>query len=333
MADVEDIEKFCDFLKNSNQGLKDLTQKFYDLQVNSNTTTTTNGGNNESATYGDSFLPLNLSMEYDFASKQLNASYQKQILESCLKMNEFATAHSQRNLVRYNLVKHVYPFLLLFGIIGNLVSCLAMVKKYKGEMKSQRKTVHTFSFCLAILCFADLTILVLGGLSEYVEQVLEFSVRSSSVFACKFLYFTCYLFSSFVSYLYAFIALDRWQAATKPIEYKQKQTSRHHKQVLVISVYCFVICSPFFYFPTLIKLPDDTTSSNNTTFEKKCRLAVDLFKPLTLLDAIFYSFLPFIITFIFSTLTLIALIRERRSLYESTSGRTKYVEYIDIYML
>ena len=304
-TDIEDIEDIVAFCRSIMMPFTDPMGEMSSAAANTAHIKSTDSH----AYYMIDWPPGNKEYDnYDNTEPQLNTSYQKQILVSCIKMHEFDSIHAQRSLFRLALAKYVYPFLLLFGIVGNLASFLAMLNKCKSEKSSPRKHLHTFSLCLAILCFADLVILIVGGLSEYLEQVFDVSMRASSVFACKFLYFTCYMFSSFVSYLYAFIAMDRWQAVAKPIEYKQKRTRRHHQHILAIFVYCFVLCTPFFYFPAL----NNASSMTSATFEPKCRLPVHLFRTLTLLDAIVYSFLPFVVTFGFSTLTLIQLVRERR---------------------
>jgi uncharacterized membrane protein len=125
-------------------------------------------------------------------------------------------------------------------------------------------TYYTFSFCLAILCLADFFMLVIGCLSVYLEQwnILETSsssssssssFRSQSLFACKAFRFACYLLSSFISYLHAYIAIDRWYAMARPIEHKQrwqKSMRQSQKHLMTLFAFCFLICLPFLYFPT-----------------------------------------------------------------------------------
>ena len=307
----DEIEKFCTFLQRTNQAIKQSASKFYALA-------------------SPNLWPedaSNLTAEFDSEFKLFNATPDKNLFEACLKLNELTTEQTQRNQAKYVMTTYAYPFILIFGILGNIVSCLAMVKKYKSEKKSQRKNVHTFAFCLAILCFADLNILLLGCLTEYIEQVFDYSVRQSSVFACKFLYFTCYLFSSFVSYLYAFIAKDRWQAATKPIKHMQTRTGHNQKQIAAIFAFCFVICFPFCYYPTLFEV-DSLEHERPAT---KCQLPEHLFHNLTLLDAVLYSFLPFVCTLVFSSLTLIALIKERRFLNRNSKcQRALYSSHVTL---
>ena len=233
----------------------------------------------------------------------------------CLKVVQNRNGTHSEICSHHYATKFTYTLLLLAGILVDLAALLAMVKKYRSDKRSQRKHVNKFAFCLAILCFADLAILALCGLSEAIQLLFDFSVRSSSVFACKFLCFACYVFSSFVAHLYVFIAMDRWEAATRPLKYKQRRMERSLKQIFALFLYCFCICLPFVYFPTLSEMP--ATMSGRETHEMKCKLPAHLLKRLTLLDAVFYSFLPFVFTLVFSSLTLIALVKERRTLTEN----------------
>ena len=67
--------------------------------------------------------------------------------------------------------------------------------------------------------------------------------------------------------------------------------------MLIVFIFCLVICLPMFYFPCL------------SPQLKKCQFPEDLTGKLTLLDAIIYSYLPFIFTFIFSSMTLVILFK------------------------
>ena len=296
MSYQNNIEAFCLFIHKMN--VHELTPDAYEV----------------------SFLVANnltyLTNDDEYVLAKLNKSYD--LFDCDNVQNHDGTA---QNFVRHSLVKNVYPFLILFGVIANMASFLAMLRKRKLEQRSQRKHVHIFPFCLAILCLADITILIVCGLNEYMEQVFNYSMRSLSTIACKSLYFVCYLTNSFMAYLFAYIARDRWQAASKPIEYKQKQTTnRQRKQILALFAYCVVICGPFFYFATLYTVG----TYRGQSLEKKCILAIHAIKKLTFLDALVLSFVPFIITLVFSANTLIALLKEHRALLFSQSHQNHF---------
>ena len=219
---------------------------------------------------------------------------------------------------RHQLVKYVYPILLAFGVLGNFLSFLAMLTKYKKEVRLSRNLnikPSTFSVCLALLCFADFVILIVGCLSEYLDVMMAVSVRSASILSCKLVSFSCYLFSSYAAYLYSFIAVDRWRAVTSPLAHHRTQHKRVNLWLAGIFLYCALICSPFFYFPTLY---DE---------KRRCKFPAHLNARLKLLDAVFYSCAPYLLAMLFSCLTLVALVRNRHALKQS------YVSHFNIHYL
>ena len=96
-----------------------------------------------------------------------------------------------------------------------------------------------------------------------------------------------------------------------PFDYHQKQIKRNQKLILVVFIFCLVICLPMFYFPCL------------SPHLKKCQFPEDITGKLTLLDSIIYSYLPFIFTFIFSSMTLVILFKSGQ-LLKSVSARVPH---------
>ncbi len=286
MKDPDEIVKFCQFLDTMIMRLKqNVSMPSYTTVLESINSTTTSSNN------------LNLNIQdyeiiaaecYNF--KHANIDMKTMMMSSSpipmTNVSAMAVKKSSYNVtmsneIRLGLIKYFYPIILLVGLLGNLVSFVAMLRKNSIECKYivtytdtssstnssrnknhySKQPPHTFSFCLAMLCMADFFILVFGCLHEYAETTLGISVRSTFVITCKTVYFACYLFSSYVSYLHAYIATDRWFAIAKPLEYKNLQVMRNNKlELLFMFAFCLVICLPFFFFPTLI----DTTSNSTT---------------------------------------------------------------------
>jgi hypothetical protein len=141
---------------------------------------------------------------------------------------------SESDFIKYNLLKFIYPILLLFGIIGNLISFLVMVRiYYRG------KNFKQFALSLAALSIADLGILVFACLMEYLEEFLQFHIKSSHLIVCKMFFFVCYLFSSFSAFLHAFIAAERWMVVAVPLKSKSTCTFRFNQLMIIL---IFFIC-------------------------------------------------------------------------------------------
>ncbi len=107
------------------------------------------------------------------------------------------------DFMKLNLIKFIYPILFLFGIFGNSISLIVMIKKYKSK---NAKSNNDFFICLGALCFSDLVIIIFGCFREFLDEIFNASIRSHSKLSCRILMFVCYLFSSYTSYLIAFIA-------------------------------------------------------------------------------------------------------------------------------
>ena len=231
-----------------------------------------------------------------------------QLLIYCQNLKHRIYANTS-NLLKNTLIKYIYPILFLLGIVGNIL-CLSVII---NSIKKKSKFNKNFSLCLATLCFTDMTIIIFCCLREYIEAILEISVRSTSIHSCRFFFFVCYLFSSYSSYLYAFIAWERWHAISYPIEHKQNRANRNKKTIFKILVYCFLISLPFLYFPTLNEtIKEDKNDILKVKLEKSCEITNTGNILLTLLDFIFFCFIPFLISILFSILTLLQLIRRNR---------------------
>ncbi len=301
MPSVKNIEKFCNLIKNSN-----ITRSNYELFAEDYYLV----NNDVPEPFKQNFTLKPGGEEHNFTNFA-NLTYVEML---CNKFDNKISQFDNKisfNLVRYNLIKYVYPFLIIFGFFGNSISIYVMAKKYKSAKKTKNKH-HNFSFCLAMLCGADLAILIFGCLREYLEEILHLAIRTQSIYSCKFFFFACYLFSAFSVYLYTFIAFERWYAVTNPILYKQKTGKKNQKRIILIFVFCSLISWPFLLGSTLQEsIVPKKSQSDVIDFEVKCELSQAFYLKLTFLDFIFYNCVPFLFAFLFSGLTLIKLIKFR----------------------
>ncbi len=118
--------------------------------------------------------------------------------ETCMDLIDL----NYSNAFRLKLITYTYPFLILFGLLGNVLPLIMVLKTYNTKRKENRM----FSFCLFIICAADLCVLIFGCLREFLEEVFSIKIRTNSIYSCKLMLFSVYLFSSFSSYIFAFIA-------------------------------------------------------------------------------------------------------------------------------
>lgn len=178
----------------------------------------------------DFVLIFNQNMTSFLGSDDNISSY----VESICSAMPLKLVKTKSDLIKYNLIKFVYPVLLLFGIVGNLISLLVMVRiYYRG------KNFKQFALSLAALSIADLGILVFACLMEYLEDFLQVDIKSSHLIVCKLFFFVCYLFSSFSAFLHAFIAAERWMVVAVPLKSKSTCTFRFNQLMILL---IFIIC-------------------------------------------------------------------------------------------
>ena len=243
-----------------------------------------------------------------------------------MKLMYFCKNLSPINQMRHNFIKYLWPILIVFGLFGNLISIIVMLKKYTSKTKYNKQ----FSFCLANLCFADLAIIFFGCIREYIDEVYNVSIRSKSIHSCRFFFFVCYLFSAYSSYLYSFLGYSQWQSITniKKFEKNQmQQTKRNKITISIIFLSCVLICLPFLYYPLINEsIKADFSQPLDVKIDEKCEIDQNGDILLTLLDSIIFCFVPFLLCILFSILTASQIIKRsqfRKKFFNNSYARSR----------
>ena len=260
-------------------------------------------------------ISINTFIERD-TNRTFNGSYMTEYYDStvsyqivnnmkflCKKQSNIQV--DQSRLIKHYIIMYVYPIILVFGILGNILSFIVMLRVYR-----RKKSSYRFALNLAALSLADLIVLIFGCFREYSDDILEIRLRSINIYFCKFIYFNCYLFSCFSSYIHAFISIERWHAVSNPINSKINPV-KNKRYLFYTFLICVLISSPFTYFA---KIKDFISYNKNDAFEIKivteCVISERyyLFEiVMTSIDFTFYYFFPFVISFIFSIISLLRL--------------------------
>jgi hypothetical protein len=213
--------------------------------------------------------------------------------------------------VKMNTMKIAYPLILVFGLVGNILSFIIMIQVYKRKRRAENR----FAINLIALSIADLAVLTFGCFREYSDEVLEWRLRSTNLFFCKFFYFNCYLFSCFSSYLHAFISIERWYAVSNPIK-SRISTVRNKRYILIIFSMCFLISLPYVY---IAQLKQEVTVNQANLIDVQvanvCEIVQESFFVDLLIainDYVICCIIPFILAFAFSSLTLLQLFKNKR---------------------
>ena len=249
-----------------------------------------------------------------FVINTISIHLEKYLTIMCKYHNEQSLKQSENknNQVNIFILKYIYPAILVFGLLGNLISLIIMIKIYKNK----KKTRFRFSLNLAALSLADLAVLIFGCFREYSDDILEWRMRSMNMFMCKFIYFNCYLFSCFSAYLHVFISIERWYAISRPIKSKTNPL-KNKKIIFIIFSMCVLLSSPYIYFAKLKdssasnkKYPSSMKSGDLCEINQSSVLSILI---LALNDYIICCIIPFICALTFSSLTLINLCRNNNN--------------------
>lgn len=135
--------------------------------------------------------------------------------------------------------------------------------------------------------------------------------------------FACYLFSCYSAYIHAFIAIERWNAISRPLTALTSFTFKTNRLILIaLFLACVAINLPLLWFPSIDPiLSIDESSSLGLRIDSECKVAQDLI--LYLIDSIFSCLLPFSLTTLFSMLTLFKLIRIQSSAKQPESNQSE----------
>ena len=145
------LEKICFLLSNINTteninnalNIYDLAQRFYNKDIEH----------------------LNKSIETDSLIELNNVSL-KNVSAMCEYYEENISNTNfdafQRNNIKYQLIRFVYPFLIFFGVLSNLLAIFLLVKIKSIKSKANRN----FSSYLIMLAFSDVVLLLFGSLRE-----------------------------------------------------------------------------------------------------------------------------------------------------------------------
>ena len=227
--------------------------------------------------------------------------------------------------VKINTIKIAYPIILVFGLLGNILSFIIMLKIYKRKKRGENR----FLINLTALTLADLAVLTFGCFREYSDDVLEWRLRSMNLFFCKLFYFNCYLFSCFSSYLHVFISIERWYAISNPIKSKMS-TVKNKRYILMIFLFCVIISLPYAFIAQIKQLVTvKETNLIDVRIANLCEIVQESYFADLLIainDYIICCMIPFVLAFTFSSLTLFQLLKNKRMKLDIKPNNTNNLE-------
>lgn len=182
-----------------------------------------------------------------------------------------------------------YPALIVIGSLGNALSFVVMT----------RKTMVTVSTCfyMAVLAVADTIVLYFSCLRRWITYLQNYDTSNVSPAGCKTLTFITYWCFQFSSWILVVMTIDRFLAIHYPLKALSFRVLRHPKWiVLVIALVCSAFDLQYFFITDLNDEGDCLPLEEHRYFHEKIW---------PWLDATIYSFLPFVLLFVFNIIIIV----------------------------
>lgn len=197
--------------------------------------------------------------------------------------------------------------LFLVGMVGNLLN-VVVLKRMKFWQKSTL-------FFLAVLAFADMTVLCVGLSRYWIKYVFEVDLRTFSNAGCKINFFVIYISMQYSSWILVCVTLERFIKTNFAVRYASLVSVRRSATLLfVIFIILTGVNGHIFFTNGLINNATecDATTKEFSDFEEYAY---------TFMDFAFLSAIPFLSM----TIMNIAIYRKLRSshLWRRQSGCNK----------
>lgn len=205
----------------------------------------------------------------------------------------------------------VSPVLIVVGIFGNCLN-LAVLKK----LRFWRRTPLFLIFILAI---TDITVLLDGLLSYWIEYTFKLDIRTLSDASCKINLFVLYFAMQYSSWILVCLIIDRFIKTNFPFLYMRVATIR---KTSVIALAAFIILAGInmhFFWTNGIKGKNGSCGNLTPAYEFFGEYVF------TYIDLVILSLLPFTIMLILNIFVYRALKRHlkftKSSVVESRNSR------------
>lgn len=230
----------------------------------------------------------------DFLSKQnysLDNENQSQILINIIKSlnlqgNDNEITESTPDKVNNILKIYISPLLLVLGTIGNILAFVVLVKN--------SKKVSTYHY-LYVLAIMDILLLMTNLLQVWIKQLTGTFIQNEAYWLCRLFIFLGYFSSDASVWLIIAVTIERWIAVQMPLKTSIICTPRRTK-ISIVGV-LFAIASVNCHFLWSMELQE--VRDNSTIKSYVCAPSpvyqILVYNVWPWVDAIIYSFLPFVI--------------------------------------
>ncbi|XP_069138819.1 uncharacterized protein [Argopecten irradians] len=173
---------------------------------------------------------------------------------------------------------YVYPIIIFLGTVGNVISFVVMIRK---------TMIHSSTcFYLAVIAVVDTLVLFFSGIRSWFAVINGWDAIILSPTACKVFNFLTYFLFQYSAWLLVAMTIERFIAIHFPLKAVEYATVSRAKKVSVALFVMFSLFNCHFFWTVTI---EGQYCSPTKTYED---FHNDIFP---LIDAVLYSFLPFLI--------------------------------------
>lgn len=255
-------------------------------------------------------------------------SDKKQLLLRMLGLNQerdvFALLDDSQTLFAYPeyrlhkiLLLYVSPLLLVLGTFGNIFSVFIMRQRSMIRMSAYVYLIH--------LAVADSMVLYIGLLRLWISELTGMDIRNQTAWLCKLVIFSGYVSSNLSVWLIIAVTVERYIVVCHPLKVNKFCTVPRAKRVVLGLLVLFVLIHVhFFWTVTLNQLDLNGVDKHYCGSRKNFHYLVSVAWPW--IDAIFYSFLPFVTILFFNTLIIRRIIILSRGAMKMQSAQSNLLQ-------
>ena len=210
------------------------------------------------------------------------------------------------------ILLYLPPLLVIIGTFGNIFSFIILRRRVMSKLS-------TYIY-LAVLSLADTFVLYVGLMRMWVGELAGFDLRDQHDWLCKITVMLLYISSDYSVWLIIAVTVERYIVVCHPLKASSLcNNSRAKKVIFLILFLTFAINVHFLW---TIEIHYESLGNNQT--KGKClgtrdhEVLVDQIWPWV--DAVLYSFLPFVVIMVLNILIIRQVLAAHRGREELQSG-------------
>lgn len=203
-----------------------------------------------------------------------------------LHYNESNTSSGELDATDDMLKLYISPLLLVLGTIGNILAFVVLVKN------SHKVSTYHYLYVLAVM---DILLLMTNLLQVWIKQLTGILIQDEADWLCKLFVFVGFFSSDASVWLIIAVTVERWIAVQMPLKTSMICTPRRTKLSVILVLAVIASLNSHFLWSVGIQATNGTGTSIKYECAPSPAYATLINTVWPWVDAIIYSFLPFVI--------------------------------------